>query len=308
MAFLAPDRALNAPYIGRFAPSPTGPLHAGSLVAALASWLDAKSRGGRWLLRLEDIDRQRCRPETAALICAQLAALGLHWDGPVLLQTSRTAAHEQALEQLQRAGHVYGCVCTRSQIAALSPPLGASGEPVYPGTCARRTDIAPDDVRAWRLRVGDERIAFVDRRCGPQRQDLPRECGDYVVKRADGPFAYHLACVVDDAGSGVTDVVRGEDLLPLTARQIHLQRLLGLPALRYLHVPLVLNAAGEKLSKQTGAPAIDPAQPVQALQAAAQALGLGSSYATTVDDLLVQSIARWTEKFLVGGESAAGHV
>ena len=281
--------------MGRFAPSPTGPLHAGSVVAALASWLDARAHGGRWLLRLEDLDHQRCRAEYSDLICAQLLGLGLVWDGPVSRQTERQDHYQAALQQLTAAGHIYGCGCSRASIAAKQPRLGASGEAVYPGTCAasRPKDAA---VRALRLRVGTQQIHFLDRACGVQMQDLASQCGDYVLQRADGPFSYHLACVVDDAAAGISHVVRGEDLLPLTARQIHLQGLLGLSSPRYLHVPLLNNQAGEKLSKQTGAASIDLQQPIPVLTAAALHLGLGRIHAPTVPTVLAAALSAWQQR------------
>jgi glutamyl-Q tRNA(Asp) synthetase len=289
------------PYIGRFAPSPTGPLHAGSLVAALASWLDARAHGGRWLLRLEDIDTQRCKTAYADLICAQLRALGLEWDGAVVRQTDRLAAYEAALQDLQAGGHVYACACSRAMIAATHPPLGASGEMVYPGTCAGASGLAGRDVQALRLRVGGTQIDFEDRFCGAQSQELATQCGDYVIKRADGPFAYHLACVVDDGAAGVTHVVRGQDLLTLTARHIHLQTLLGLPAPQYLHVPLVKNSAGEKLSKQTGAAAIDTQRPADTLRGAAVNLGLQlHEAASSVTQVLDVALALWVQRYKSG--------
>ncbi len=287
------------PYVGRFAPSPTGPLHAGSLVAALASWLDARALGGRWLLRLEDIDTQRCKAVHADLICRQLQTLGLEWDGVVVRQTDRLAAYEAALQDLQAGGHVYACACSRAMIAATHPPLGASGEMVYPGTCAGAAGLAGREVQALRLRVGRTHMDFEDRFCGAQSQDLATQCGDYVIKRADGPFAYHLACVVDDGAAGVTHVVRGQDLLTLTARHIHLQTLLGLPTPQYLHVPLVKNSAGEKLSKQTGAAAIDTRRPADALRDAAINLGLAQlDAAASTRQILDTALTLWQRRYV----------
>jgi glutamyl-Q tRNA(Asp) synthetase len=239
-------------YIGRFAPSPTGPLHMGSLVAALASWLDARAAGGRWLVRIEDLDRPRCVPGAAQAILDDLERLGLHWDGEVVYQSARTDLYRQAIDRLRR--DTYWCGCTRREIADSSLGLASDGAHIYPGTCGAGTARAP---RALRLKTSSAVIAFEDRVQGPQQQVLERDIGDFVLHRADGPFAYQLAVVVDDAEQGVTDVVRGADLLDSTPRQIYLQRLLGLPAARYLHVPIAVDARGEKLSKQTGAAPID---------------------------------------------------
>ena len=237
-------------YVGRFAPSPTGPLHFGSLVAALASWLDARAAGGTWLLRMEDLDRQRERPGAAAAILRQLEGAGLEWEGPVCYQSTRTGLYERALEQLQRAGLTYACGCTRREMA--DSALAIDGSRIYPGTC--RNGLAPGrSARALRLRTPVEPIRFSDRLQGAIVQSVAREVGDFVLRRADGAYAYQLAVVVDDAAQGVTDVVRGADLLDSTPRQILLQRLLGLPTPRYLHVPVAVDVAGEKLAKQHGA-------------------------------------------------------
>lgn len=248
------------PYVGRFAPSPTGPLHLGSLVAALASWLDARAVAGAWLVRMEDLDRPREQPGAAEGILAQLAALGLRWDGEIEYQSRRTDRYRAALDAL--AAHTYWCGCTRKEMedSALAP----DGARIYPGTC--RAGLAPGKPRrAVRVRTRPEPIRFVDRVQGPCGQSVEREVGDFVLLRADGLFAYQLAVVVDDAAQGVTDVVRGADLLDSSARQIHLQRLLGYPQPRYLHVPVAVNAAGEKLSKQTGAGAAGPGDVPRAL-------------------------------------------
>ncbi|HSJ79599.1 MAG TPA: tRNA glutamyl-Q(34) synthetase GluQRS [Thiobacillus sp.] len=242
-----------AAYVGRFAPSPTGPLHFGSLVAAVASWLDARAAGGRWLVRMEDLDFPRCEPGAADTILRQLDAYGLHWDGDVLVQSQRDDAYAAALDALKALGAVYPCACTRSQLAAA--PRNHEGEILYPGTC--RNGLPPGTVaRAWRVRVADVSTHFVDRVHGELRQSLAHDVGDFIVKRADGLFAYQLAVVVDDAFQGVTHVVRGADLLWNTPRQIYLQTLLGLPTPVYAHVPLITNAAGQKLSKQTRASAL----------------------------------------------------
>ena len=264
-------------YVGRFAPSPTGPLHAGSLVAAVASYLDARANGGTWLIRIEDIDEGRAVPGAAETILEQLAWLGMHSDGEIVWQSRRKAVYEAARQRL--AGHVYGCGCNRREIADSRLGVGPDGAAIYPGTC--RHGLAPGrEARSLRLRVpcaGEDVVSFEDRFAGKVSQRLAVESGDFVLKRADGYWAYQLAVVVDDAEQGVTDVVRGADLLDSTPRQIYLQGLLGVPTPRYLHVPVVRNANGEKLSKQTGALAVlpgDEAAGVEALLDAARFLGL----------------------------------
>ena len=255
-------------YVGRFAPSPTGPLHFGSLVAALASWLDARAAGGRWLVRVEDQDAPRTQPGAADSILETLAALGLHWDGPVLQQSHRAPVYQRALARLKK--HTYWCGCTRRENADSSLGIAADGAQIYPGTC--RSGLAGGkSQRALRLRTTPEAISYVDRVQGPQRQNVEQEIGDFVLLRADGQFAYQLAVVVDDAEQGITDVVRGADLLDSTPRQIYLQRLLGYSTPRYLHVPAAVNAAGEKLSKQTGAKAVQANQLRRALAFLGQA-------------------------------------
>lgn len=290
-------------YTGRFAPSPSGPLHAGSVVAALGSWLDARAHDGRWLLRIEDVDGPRTQPGAEAEILRQLQALGLRHDGPVLRQSTRGAAYQKSLDALKQAGHVYACACTRQRIDAALRALGQStvrgAETIYPGTC-RHGLPSGRKPRAWRLRVGDEaqhlHIAWHDRRLGAQQQDVTDAVGDFVLQRADGPWAYQLAVVVDDAEQQVSDVVRGEDLADNTARQIHLQRQLGLPTPRYLHLPLLRDAKGEKLSKSKGATplALDSeADALAALRAAATVLGLPRLEATTVPDWLRAAAMAW---------------
>ncbi len=257
------------PYVGRFAPSPTGPLHFGSLVAATGSYLDARHHGGRWLLRIEDVDAPRCIPGAAEGILRTLERFGFEWDGEPVWQSRRTAAYADALERLKTGGHAYACACTRRELA--EAPLARDGSRIYPGTC--RNGPPPGRVaRAWRVRVAGS-IAFDDAVQGAQEEDLERELGDFVVLRADGLFAYQLAVVVDDADAGVTHVVRGADLLDSTGRQRYLQRLLGMAELHYAHLPLATNAAGEKLSKQTLARAIDEQPAAAALLAALAFLG-----------------------------------
>ncbi|MGQ0654143.1 MAG: tRNA glutamyl-Q(34) synthetase GluQRS [Betaproteobacteria bacterium] len=239
---------------GRFAPSPTGPLHFGSFLAALACWLDARAAGGRWLVRIEDLDRSRARPGAAADILRTLARLGLEWDGEVVYQSRRSALYQAALERIESS--TYWCGCSRREIADSSLRLAADGAQVYPGTC--RAGLAPGKApRALRVRTGRAPLAFVDRVQGRVEQVLERDVGDFVLLRADGQFAYQLAVVVDDALQAVTDVVRGADLIDSTPRQLHLQRLLGLPTPLYLHIPVALDAGGDKLSKSAGAGAID---------------------------------------------------
>lgn len=273
---------MRAGYVGRFAPSPTGPLHAGSLVAALASWLDARAHGGRWLVRIEDVDTPRCVPGADRLILNQLAACGLQADEPPIWQSARSAAYQAALDRLVGSGWAYPCACTRSDIeralAARGTPKPRGGELIYPGTC--RDGLHGREARAMRLRTSfgdcadEAEIHWQDRRLGAQHQHLCEAVGDFVLKRADGLWAYQLAVVVDDAAQGVTDVVRGEDLADNTPRQILLQRALGLPTPRHLHTPLVLGANGEKLSKQNGAAALDLTDPLAALREAGAVLGV----------------------------------
>lgn len=257
-------------YRGRFAPSPTGPLHFGSLVAAVGSFLQARSQGGAWLLRIEDIDPPRELPGAASHILRTLEALGLHWDEAVWYQHTRHDAYRAAIEVLRAAGLAYACGCTRREIAD-SSVVGVDGA-VYPGTCRR--GLSPGrSARAWRVSTEGAVVAFDDRWQGSQRYDLARDIGDFVVQRADGHFAYQLAVVVDDAAQGITEVVRGADLLASTPRQIHLQRGLDLPSPRYAHLPVVVNAQGEKLSKQALAAPIDARAPVPVLRQALQWLG-----------------------------------
>jgi glutamyl-Q tRNA(Asp) synthetase len=288
-------------YAGRFAPSSTGPLHLGSIVAALASWLDARAHQGLWFVRIEDIDTQRCRPEYAAHITAQLTALGLHADAEVTYQSNNLAQHQHALARLRTQDQVFGCACSRAQIAALQPLIGDSGEAVYPGTC--RTGLHSKALRGWRMRVGDAQITWQDRWLGTQIQDLQHACGDFVLADAQDHPAYHLACVVDDAAQGITHIVRGADLAPLTARQIFLQQALGLPTPQYLHVPVVLDAQGHKLSKQTGASAIDLHDPVAPLRAAAWHLGLALNQPHTASELLQQAVNAWQARCKQVGEA-----
>jgi len=289
------------PYIGRFAPSPTGPLHIGSLVAAMASYLDAKSHHGQWLVRIEDVDGDRNVAGADEHILASLQRCGMRWDGDVTWQSRRTALYEQAL--LQLGGLVYPCGCSRKEIA--DSQLHLSGRQaqalIYPGTC--RHGLAPGKhARALRLKVPTSPhcvLAFDDRWAGHISQDLTDDVGDFVIKRADGFWAYQLAVVVDDGAQGITDIVRGADLLDSTPRQLYLQQVLGLPQPTYLHVPVVVNELGEKLSKQTGAQAFDNgAAPQQLLRdamlPAARFLGL-DIHAENIDDFWRAATPAWAQ-------------
>ena len=330
----------SARYVGRFAPSPTGPLHAGSLVAALASWLDARAHGGQWLVRIEDIDPPRCHSGADQEILRQLAACGLHSDAPVVWQSQRHGLYEAALSQLQAKKLAYPCGCTRKDIEAAWDALGLTHERhverPYPGTC--RDGLHGKPARAWRFALEAEiqniqqkaakakeihshtatnSIASIDigsselelqapvlhwqdRRLGLLQQDLAASAGDFVLRRADGLWAYQLAVVVDDAAQGITHIVRGEDLTDNTPRQILLQAALGLPQPVYLHTPLVRMDSGEKLSKQHGAPAIDTstaASSFNALQQAARFLGLGEAQSLTQEAALAQWTAQWAAQW-----------
>jgi glutamyl-Q tRNA(Asp) synthetase len=251
----------GVPYRGRFAPSPTGTLHFGSLVAAVASYLDARAAGGRWLVRIEDLDTSRVVPGSADAILRTLEGFGFEWDEPVVYQSLRTEAYESALTQLRHADVVYFCSCSRAEIqSARRQPPGTGEELFYPGWC-RHGIRAPDRMLAVRFRIPDGPIRFVDQVQGPIAIDLTTECGDFVVRRRDGLFAYQLAVVVDDAAQGITKVVRGADLLGSTPRQIALQDALGLAHPEYAHVPLATDQKQIKLSKSAGAGGVDPSDP-----------------------------------------------
>ncbi len=281
-------------YSGRFAPSPTGPLHAGSLVAALASWLDARAQRGRWLVRIEDVDGPRCVRGADGVILAQLAACGLVSDDPPLWQSTRDDAYAAALQRLVAAGLAYACACSRKEV----------GDGPYPGTC--RTGLHGRAARAMRLLTladdgGEVAVDWHDRRLGAHRQNVTREVGDFVLKRADGLWAYQLAVVVDDAEQGITHIVRGEDLADNTPRQVYLQQQLGLPTPTYLHAPLVRGDDGQKLSKQNGARPLDLADPptvMKALATAARTLELPALRATTTADWLAQAVQAWGARWV----------
>ena len=319
-------------YTGRFAPSPTGPLHAGSLVAALASWLDARAHRGCWLVRIEDLDGPRCVAGADEIILSQLAACGLFPDERPVYQSQRGAIYQTALDQLTAQGLAFPCGCTRQDLAramqASGQTLERHGELVYPGTC--RDGLKGRAPRSWRFLTeefksnnpldpviraqeainviassmpgpgalsppANAELRWHDRLLGTQAQNVGLAVGDFVLKRADGLWAYQLAVVVDDAAQGVTHIVRGADLADNTARQILLQRALGLALPAYLHTPLVLGANGEKLSKQNGAQPLDTSQPVTALQRAGEVLGLTHPLiAATVADWLRQAVPWWT--------------
>lgn len=275
---IGPALGIPAPgtYRGRFAPSPTGPLHFGSLLAAVGSYLDARAHNGEWLLRIEDLDPLRTMPGAADQILRTLEGFGFAWDGPVVTQSRRLDLYQAALARLQIDGEVYPCACSRRDIEALATQDSVDGGRVYPGTCragGQAGNGARNVAHAWRLRVADCEITFDDRIQGTQRQNLKRDIGDFVLGRADGQFAYQLAVVVDDARQGINAVVRGADLLDSTPRQIWLQQRLALPTPSYAHLPVATNAAGEKLSKQTLAAAVDPANAVALLCAALRFLG-----------------------------------
>ncbi len=266
-------------YRGRFAPSPSGPLHFGSLVAAVASYLDAHSAGGEWLVRIEDIDMPRNVPGAAEHILETLYAFGFTINGEVLWQSSRVKAYQQALDQLLRDGAVFPCGCSRKDVGD-----------VYMGTCRHGLTTGPC---SWRVKVDDSPVVFSDRLLGPQSEVLANSVGDFVLKRADGLWAYQLAVVVDDAFQGVTHVVRGADILGSTARQIYLQKALGLPTPLYLHIPLVMNADGEKLSKQTMAPPITRANAAEELGRALRFLGQDSPNFDSVEEAWKWAFDHW---------------
>lgn len=283
-------------YVGRYAPSPTGPLHFGSLVAAVGSYLDARAHGGRWLLRMEDLDPPREMPGAAGGILHSLETFGFQWDGEVLYQSRRQEAYATAAAALLQSSAAFPCACSRSEIAD-SGLHGLEG-PIYPGTCRHR--LPPSrEARALRLRVPDEMIGFEDGVQGQVQQNLAKDLGDFIIRRADGCYAYQLAVVVDDAFQGVTDVVRGADLLLSTPRQLLLQRLLGLPRPRYLHLPVAVNQAGEKLSKQTHARPLDGQNPGLLLWQALAFLRQEPPQAlegASIDEIWGWALPRWRQE------------
>ncbi|CAG9221853.1 Glutamyl-Q tRNA(Asp) synthetase [Paraburkholderia sabiae] len=287
-------------YRGRFAPSPTGPLHIGSLVSALASWLDARARRGTWLVRIEDIDGPRTVPGAAEDILDTLTRFGMVADEPPVWQSQRMALYQREFGRLQTTGLAYPCGCTRKEITdSLVQAHARHTTLAYPGTC--RNGLQGKPARAWRLRVPDGDAAIVtfdDRWQGRQTQNLATDVGDFVLRRADDQWAYQLAVVVDDADQGITHIVRGADLLDSTARQIYLQRCLGVPTPSYLHVPVVTAADGDKLSKQTGAAALDTSKPLVALNEAARHLGLklGNTATISLDAFYAEATAAWSER------------
>lgn len=283
----------SSSYIGRFAPSPSGPLHLGSMVAALGSYLDARAQGGRWLVRMEDIDPPREQPGAADDILRTLEAFGLHWDGPVVWQSERTEAYEQALATL--SDRLFYCTCTRAQ-------LRDSGG-VYPGTCRDRHSPPGDAPAAIRLQTPDQLPAFVDRVQGTLQPDRQATGGDPVLRRKDGLWAYQLAVVVDDGWQGVTDVVRGEDLLTTTPVQVWLQHCLDLPTPNYLHLAVLTDEQGRKLSKQNHAPAIAAQPRHQVMQRALQALGLNPPN-ESAPDLLAWAVQHWPTRRPLTGTQA----
>lgn len=285
----------HTPYVGRFAPSPSGPLHRGSLVAALASFLDARAHQGRWLIRIEDADMKRTVAGAADHILQTLACLGMISDSPVMIQSQRDAAYQAAFDRLGNG--TFACACTRREIADSRVQVGVDGAAVYPGTC--RDGLASSrTAQAYRLRVpaamdSAGMIGFDDRWQGKLSQDLANHVGDFVLKRADGMWAYQLAVVVDDAAQGITHVVRGADLLDSTTRQIYLQRLLGYATPTYLHVPTVVNARSEKLSKQTSAIPLDATDQLGELLRAADFLGLGNVHSGSIGQFWEAAVPAW---------------
>jgi len=303
--------ASKRPYRGRFAPSPSGPLHLGSLATALGSWLDARAHGGTWLVRIEDVDTPRTVTGADQLILDQLQACGLEWDEAPVWQSQRTTHYKNALEQLITIDRIYGCQCSRKQIEEVLQKEGVliklNQELIYPGTCRERKVSIQN--HSLRIRLPHEsQISFTDRRLGKQTQDLNMQVGDFVLRRADGLFTYQLAVVVDDHLQGITHIVRGADLLSNTARQIHLQQSLGYQTPSYMHLLLVTNAAGEKLSKQTRAQSIDISKPkavLSALNFSANHLGIEDvdlAASQTVGEWLNKAILIWQSKIQFTGK------
>jgi glutamyl-Q tRNA(Asp) synthetase len=280
-------------YVGRFAPSPTGPLHFGSLLAAMASYADALAHNGTWRVRIEDVDTPRSQAGAAEHILRTLSDFGFRWDGEVLVQSERHDVYENALSTLRNLGAVFPCTCTRKMLE--SAPHNVSGERLYPGTCLARASQPEGSGVALRLQVPSETILWTDRLLGAQSQQLANDVGAFIIKRSDGLFAYQLAVVVDDALQGITHIVRGADLLSSTARQIYLQRLLNVPTPQYLHIPVAVNGRGEKLSKQTLAPALETAAALPTLHAAWRALNqVPAPSATTLAEFWAHAARAWS--------------
>ncbi len=250
------------------------------MVAAVGSWLDARAHGGRWLVRMDDLDPPREQPGAAAAIFRTLERFQLEPDGEPVYQSQRSNAYAAVLERLQSSGDAYGCACSRRELGEAA---------VYPGTCRGRSV----EARSWRFAVGAGEVVWQDRMAGEQRYDRAAQVGDFVLKRADGWWAYHLAAVVDDAAAGVTDIVRGADLLDATACHIALQERCGFPVPRYAHLPLVRNAAGQKLSKQTLAPPVDGRSPNDVLTEVFSHLGLGSIAGDALSAMYAEAVERW---------------
>ena len=293
-------------YIGLFAPLPTGPLHFGSLVAALASYLDAKAHDGKWLLRFEDVDETRCNAAHSADILRSLQAFGLQWDGEIEIQSARKALYDGAFQTLRSNGLTYACACSRKEIAD-SALAGLEGL-VYPGTC--RDAGIDENNRTIRVRTSSEIISFSDLVQGETAQRIEMEIGDFVLRRRDGLFAYQLAVVTDDAEQGVTHVVRGADLLDSTARQIYLQRLLGYQTPQYLHIPVALNELGQKLSKQTLAPALSTSRHATngVILAALRFLGQSTESvekALPIGEFLASAVQNWSRDSIPRGRTKA---
>lgn len=305
-------KSADQTYRGRFAPSPTGPLHAGSLVAALASWLDARAHSGTWLVRMEDVDVPRCSAAAAQTILSQLTSCGMVSDEPVAWQSQRHAIYENALQSLIQMHAAYACRCSRTDIARTLAADGITLERhrdmPYPGTC-RMLKLVPQPDMSVRLLVPDTELAWQDRLLGGQYQHVASAVGDFVLKRSDGLWAYQLAVVIDDADQGITHVVRGEDLADNTPRQILLQQALGLPQPVYMHTPLVKATDGQKLSKQNGAMSLDldtPVKVMKALNAAAKVLGLHEQQADESSLAMTAWVNEWRER-CHGKSSMPGH-
>lgn len=280
------------PYRGRFAPSPTGELHLGSLACAMASFLDARAHDGTWLVRIEDVDKERCSQAYARSILETLGAFGLASDEPVIWQSNRDEVYEKAFTMLKEENLIYGCACTRKEIKENESRLGLP-EGVYPGTCRGGTHGKP--IRSWRFRVKGGPVSFVDRLCGPVTQDVLQSVGDFVVRRADGLWAYQLAVVLDDAAQKITDVVRGQDLLDNTPRQILLQQAMSIPTPRYMHIALVCDKEGRKLSKQNRAEPVKTDNPVFLLDALLGHFGLAKTGEKTLTAFWKNAVKVWKE-------------